>query len=158
MRIRSVARLVVFALASSAVAQTTFCVAGDLDRLSPAQMTACRTKAADLRSAVRVSGAPDHWHFVVVCDETGWSDYASFAGGDKTTLMQAAENTDRNLRFTFLRGSRMEEGNTRNVASLLAAAKRDMPQRAASLPNMHTPAPRPNLNVTQMHMPDPPQP
>ena len=53
-------------VALPAVAQTHFCVGGDLDHLSPAEVTSCRAKMTEVREAVRRRGAPSGWHFLIV--------------------------------------------------------------------------------------------
>ena len=48
------AGIVLLTLSASAVAQTHFCIGGDLDTLTPTQVAACKAKSADLRTAAHV--------------------------------------------------------------------------------------------------------
>src|ERR1700712_3459142 len=107
---------------SAALAQTHFCVAGDLDHLNAAQVADCKTKMTNVREAVKRRGAPSGWHFVVVCDESGWTDYASFVSTDAPALDEASFHTDRGLHWTFVRGSRMEADSAEGADTLLAVA------------------------------------
>lgn len=141
MRIPLATTLIVLALGTSAVAQTKFCIAGNLDDLTPAQVTSCQAKSSSLRAAARLKGTPDNWHFVVVCDEAGWDAYASFAGNKAHEIKAAAENTDRELHFTFVRGSRLQEGNAGDFDLVLASARKNMPEMQVTRP---IPASRPS--------------
>ena len=86
----------------------------------------------------------------MICDETGWSDYASFTGNHKAEVMRVSESTDRDLRWTFVRGSRMETGNRRDVELVLASAWKDM--RSLQMPTATHAAPAP-LVLAQIDAP-----
>src|SRR5579875_545536 len=81
-------------LCASAVAQTRYCIGGDLDHLSQAQKASCSAKMHAVREIAAALHAPDDWHFVVVCGEAGWEQYAAYAAGDPATLADAAAATD----------------------------------------------------------------
>ncbi len=123
-------------LSSSALAQTHFCVAGELDRLTAAQVADCKTKMTSVREAVKRRGAPSGWHFVVVCDENGWTDYANLIASGGPTLDEATFHTDRSLHWTFVRGSRMEADSADAADTLLAVALKGTPApKAMPMPN-----------------------
>ncbi len=129
------AKLVLLALSASAVAETHFCIGGNLDQLNATQVSECRAKMADMRNAVKQHGAPAGWHFVVVCDEDGWKEYTNFAGQEATNLVQAAYSTDAEMHWTFVRGSRMDAKAPGQAEVVLAAAMKNVPaQRVAPLP------------------------
>ena len=86
-----------------AVAQTRYCIGGDLDHLSATEKAACNTTMEAVRSAASSLHAPDGWHFVVVCGEEGWKNYAAFSTTGATDLETAAADTDRDQQTTFLR-------------------------------------------------------
>ncbi len=138
MPLRRTLSLFLLGLASSAVAQTHFCIAGDLDRLDASQVAECQAKMTSVRDAVRRRGAPSGWHFVVVCDETGWSDYANFIAPSAGPLGDAAFHTDGSLHWTFVRGSQMDANSSGAADTLLAIALKGVPNpRVAphTLPN-----------------------
>ena len=123
-------RLFLFGLCLPCVAQTHFCIAGDLDHLTANEVTACKSKMTQVRDTIKHRGAPADWHFVVVCDETGWRDLASFSGANGATLRNAEFNTDRELRWTFLRGSRMDGVHDDAAGGVIAAALKHLPGRS----------------------------
>ena len=156
MRLHRTLSLVLLSLASSALAQTHFCIAGDLDHLEATQVAACRNKMTSVRDAVKRRGAPSGWHFVVVCDETGWSDYAAFIAPGAPVLADAAFHTDRNQQWTFVRGSRMEDGSVEAADTLLAAALRGVPTPTVPLPNPKRVLREPVLSIASVepaHLP-----
>ncbi len=157
MRFPLATTLVLLALETSAVAQTKFCIAGNLDDLTPAQISSCQAKSSGLKAEARLHGTPDNWHFVVVCDEAGWDAYASFAGNNVKEIKAAAENTDRALRFTFVRGSSLEEGNTHDLDLVLASVNKDMPgtQVVRPIPSARPATPRPMLTASRLVPPGP---
>ncbi len=130
MKSSSLLGLVLLAVSTSSVAQTKFCIGGDLDSLSPAAIASCKAKSSDLRAAALLRGVPRDWHFVTVCDEASWKAYASLAGNRRASVVNASENTDRELRFTFVRGSRIAEGRPDQVDNVLASASLSMPDSA----------------------------
>ncbi len=115
------------ALSASVTAQTHFCIGGDVDHLNAAEIAACKTKVSELREAVKQHGAPADWHFVVVCDETGWQEYASFARDTPGLLTDAGYSTDPRLRWTFVRGSKLTGGQAQATTNLLAMALDGLP-------------------------------
>lgn len=145
------------------VAQTHYCIAGDLDHLTQTEVTACRAKMTHVRDAVKRRGAPSGWHFVVVCDETGWSDYASFTGKAGARLLKAEFDTDRNGHWTFLRGSRIADDDGQTAGAALSIALYGVPgihpepgvEAAPQLmPNPERTLQIPALQVAEAHMPD----
>lgn len=139
--------LLMFAASLTSVAQTHFCIAGDLDHLTQTEVSACHAKMTEVRDAIKRRGAPSGWHFVVVCDEAGWSDYASFSGKAGAHLLQADFQTDRDEHWTFLRGSHLPDGG-QAAAVLLKAALVGVPGRLTE-PGLHIePQPMPNPERT----------
>ena len=127
-----------------AIAQTHFCVGGDLDHLSPAEVTSCRAKMTEVREAVRRRGAPSGWHFLIVCDESSWQDVAALTGQAATALRNADFQTDREQQVTFIRGSHVAEQDG-TAARLLNAALDGVPGRLTQPGISVTPAPIPNV-------------
>ena len=162
MRVRLPASLLMFAASLPLLAQTHFCIAGDLDHLTQTEVSACHTKMTEVRDAIKRRGAPSGWHFVVVCDEVGWSDYASFSGKAGAHLLQADFQTDRDEHWTFLRGSHLPDGG-QAAAVMLKAALVGVPGRQIE-PGVQTePQPMPNpertvqvpaLQVAEIRVPD----
>lgn len=99
-----VAPLALVALAASA--EPRFCMGGNLDQLTPQQMATCQQQLVQLRVVAAMHHSPD-WHYVLVCDEQAWKDYAAFSNTSEATL--AAANADTNIaqKTTFVRGSRL---------------------------------------------------
>ena len=142
-------------LSSAALAQTHFCIAGDLDHLNATQVADCKTKMTNVREAVKRRGAPAGWHFVVVCDESGWTDYASYiATGAPATLDKAAFHTDPDLHWTFVRGSRIDADRAETADTLLAAALKGVSSpKATPMPNPERILREPTLSVASLEPP-----
>lgn len=151
--------LVLLMLPSAAVAQTHFCIGGDLDHMAATDVAACKTKMSNIRQAVKQHGAPSGWHFVVVCDETGWTDFASFSGvytsARKAALKSADFHTDRDLGWTFIRGSRLSS-EPAQATMVLASILKDVPAPAPGpqpLPNLKRSLPQTTLTVAETRVP-----
>lgn len=140
--------LLFFAISLPLVAQTHFCIAGDLDNLTQTEVSACHTKMTQVREEVKRRGAPSGWHFVVVCDEGGWSDYASFSGKTDAHLRDADFETNRDEHFTFLRGSHLAEGSAKAAGVMLKAALLGVPGRQVGPDGEAAPRPMPNPERT----------
>ena len=141
-------------LATAALAQTHFCIAGDLDHLNATEVTACKAKMTNVRDAVKRRGAPAGWHFVVVCDETGWTDYARFIASGQQALHNAAFHTDPAQHWTFVRGSRMDAGSTDAADTLLAVALKGVATpKVAPMPNPKRVPPQPTLSIASVEAP-----
>lgn len=139
--------LALLALTLPAVAQTHFCIGGDLDHLTQTEVSACQAKMTHVREAVRRRGAPAGWHFVVVCDETGWSDLAGFTGKSAGGLRNVDYSTDRDLQWTFLRGSHIE-AESDGTGTVLAAALKNLPGQRLEPGTGPAPMPNPERNVS----------
>ncbi|MGI4756882.1 MAG: hypothetical protein ACRYGF_08540 [Janthinobacterium lividum] len=162
MRILSSLNLLLLSICLPCVAQTHFCIAGDLDHLTATEVSACKAKMTQVRETIQHRGAPSGWHFVVVCDESGWSDLASFSGKEGAKLRNADFNTDRELHWTFLRGSRMDAENRDAAGTMLAAALSHVPGRTAEpgfengahpMPNPQRVIHQPSLEMAEAHDP-----
>lgn len=105
----SFAPLAAALLCTSAVAQTRFCIGGDLDHLSTAQKAECSAKLQAVKAAAGSFHVTDGWHFVMVCGEEGWKDYAAFAMDD--TLLNASADTHLDQHETFLRSDKFDLQN-----------------------------------------------
>jgi hypothetical protein len=100
-------------LSTAAVAQTRFCIGGDLDHLTAFQKTMCMAKLNQVRLTSAKFQTPQDWHFVVVCNEPSWKEYASFSKRTSAELEDASADTDLDQRTTFFRADRLstpEEG------------------------------------------------
>ena len=145
--------LLLLSFAPAALAQTHFCVAGDLDHLNATQIEACRTKMANMREAVKRRGAPAGWHFVVVCDESGWTDYASFVATGVHMTDEVSFHTDLELHWTFVRGSRIEVDSAEAADMLLAVALKGVSPKAAPMPNPKRVLREPTLSIASVATP-----
>ena len=125
----------------SATAQTHYCIGGDLDHLSAAEVNSCHSKMLDVREAVKRRGAPSGWRFLVVCDESGWRDVASITGKDSSALRLAEFSTDTTEHVTFLRGSHMD---TANAGQMLNASLHGVPGNHSTPGLDAVPSPIPN--------------
>lgn len=105
-------------LCASAVAQTRFCMGGDLARLSSAEKASCSAKLQAVKSVAASFRVPDGWHFVMVCGEDGWKDYTAFTGND--TLQSASADTHLEQHETFLRGDRFDINNAQSLRRTVA--------------------------------------
>ena len=130
--LRLFAGLLFLAVSVSLVAQTHFCIGGDLDHLSPASLTACQAKMSGVRNAVKQLGAPAGWHFVVVCDDAGWKDYASFSARETGLLSGASYSTDLRLHWTFLRGADLDVEQPQATATVVSMALSSVPMQKST--------------------------
>ena len=89
-------------LSVASVAQTRFCIGGDLDHISANDRAACSATMAAVRTAAASLNAPNGWHFVVVCGEEGWKNYASFSSRGEAVLERVAD-TDQVQQTTYFR-------------------------------------------------------
>ena len=137
-----------------AVAQTHFCIGGDLDHLTQAEVSACKAKMTHVRETVRRSGAPGGWHFVVVCDETGWSDLAALTGKHGGALRNVDYSTDSNLQWTFVRGSRMQGDSSDATATVVAAALKSLPSRGQEAQPVPMPNPQRTVQLPALQVAD----
>ncbi len=101
----SAALLALFSL--SAVAQTRYCIGGDLDHLSAAERASCSAAREEVRTAATRLHAPEDWHFVVVCGEQGWKDYTAVAERGEAVLEDLGADTDLQGHVTYLREARL---------------------------------------------------
>lgn len=96
-----------FLMICTATAQgTRVCMGGNFEHLTSAQRKACESQVAQVRKAADQYSA-GNWHFIVVCDEQGWRDYAAFSNTPAEQLANANADTNFGMRTTFLRGSRL---------------------------------------------------
>ncbi len=107
-------------LSATAVAQTRFCVGGDLDHLSSSERSSCNATVNAVRHAVSTMPAPADWHFVVVCGEEGWKQYTAFSTRDEISLSGAAADTDRGQRTTYLREGRLHTSQAHGLEQVVA--------------------------------------
>lgn len=92
---------------TTAVAQTRYCIGGDLDHLSSTERSACNATMQAVRAAATSMHAPEGWHFVVVCGEGGWKSYTAFSSRGEAALETAAADTDLTQGTTYLREDRL---------------------------------------------------
>ena len=104
----------------SAVAQTRFCMGGDLDHLSQTDRAACSATVQAVRNAASTLHAPDGWHFVVVCGEEGWKSYAAFSSHGEAVLEDAAADTDLAQGTTFFREDRLHTPQAHGLQHVVA--------------------------------------
>lgn len=102
--IARVAPLVLLAVTASA--EPRFCMGGNLDQLNAAQQATCKQQLAQMKAVAAAQNSPD-WHYVLVCDEQGWKDYAAFSVTSPEKLMNVSADTNVSQKTTFVRGSRM---------------------------------------------------
>ncbi len=107
-------------LCASAVAQARFCIGGDLEHLSKAQKDACSAKMQAVRNVANTLHAPASWHFVVVCGEEGWKQYAAYTMGAEADVLAAVADTNYEQHETFLRESALQQGAGSSIESSVA--------------------------------------
>ncbi len=95
-----------------AVAQTRYCLGGDLDHLSAAERASCNAARDMVKTTATRLHAPENWHFVIVCGEQGWKDYTAVAQREEVALENSAADTDLDQHVTYLRQSRLGETQT----------------------------------------------
>ena len=105
---------------AAAVAQVRFCVGGTLNTMSQAQRSACNAKLQAVRRLAVALHAPDDWHFVLVCGETGWEEYSAYATGDATALASLGAKTDIDERETFLRDRSLDSAELTSLQGIVA--------------------------------------
>ena len=107
-------------ISASAVAQTRFCMGGDLDHLSQTDRAACSATVQAVRNAAATMHAPDGWHFVVVCGEDGWQSYSAFSIHGEEALQNASADTDRDQQTTFFREERLHTPQAHGLQRVVA--------------------------------------
>ena len=107
-------------LCASAVAQTRFCMGGDLDHMSQTQRTACSAKLQAVKNAAAEFHAPDGWHFVVVCGENGWKEYAAYVAEEDPAILAASADTHLEQHETFLREDRLNLADQQSLRRVVA--------------------------------------
>lgn len=122
---RDVSAGLLVCLTLGAQAQSRFCLGGELDHLSTAQRTACSAKLASVRDAARRFGAPEGWHFVLVCGEEGWKSYAAFSSRTAAELENASADTDSAAHSTYLREEKLGAARSPESTPLLDRALQD---------------------------------
>ena len=103
-----------------AVAQTRFCLGGDLENLSAPERASCSAAKEMVKATAARLHAPDNWHFVIVCGEQGWKDYTAVAQRGEVALVDQAADTDLEQHITYLRESRMLEPKTHQLQRVVA--------------------------------------
>ncbi len=119
-RILSAVTLSAALVSTSALAQTRFCLGGDLDHLSQKERAACAAKMQSVRVLAASLHAPENWHFVMVCGEEGWKQYVAYAEPQGKTLLEASYNTDYLSRETFLRETRLADPDSPALRQIIA--------------------------------------
>ncbi len=108
-------------------AESRFCIGGDTSNLNASQKKACMAELAQVQTLAKRFHAPDNWHFVMVCDAAGWSDYAAFSQRSEAELRDASADTSLAEQSTFFRGDRWSTPETprfeRAVAHEIASIK-----------------------------------
>lgn len=107
-------------LQASAVAQTRFCIGGDLDHLSASDRAACSATMQAVRTAATRMHEPQDWHFVVVCGEEGWTQYAAFSSRGVDAVANDIADTNLEEHTTYLRESRLQAPQPRSLERAVA--------------------------------------
>ncbi len=103
-----------------AVAQTRYCIGGDLTALSAPERASCNATKEMVRATATRLNAPKDWHFVIVCGEQGWKDYTAVAQRGEVALDDSAADTDLDEHVTYLRESRMRGPQTHELQRVVA--------------------------------------
>jgi hypothetical protein len=123
----------VLLLAAAAFAEgDPVCMAGNVEHLTATELSACQTLVRHVRETASRYHTSS-WHFIVVCDESGWKDYAAFSNTPARVLENASADTDLALHTTFLRGSRLlPTSGDAVLASEMTAIARETTEEIAS--------------------------
>ena len=103
-----------------AVAQTRYCLGGDLDHLSAAERASCSAAREMVKATATRLQAPENWHFVIVCGEQGWHDYTAVSQRGEVALEDSSADTDLGERTTYLRESRLSAPHTQEPQRVVA--------------------------------------
>lgn len=102
-------------IATAASAESNkVCMAGNVEQLNAAQLTVCKQQVEQVRAAADKAGA-SNWHFVVVCDEPSWKDYAAFSNTPVAELEKANADTNVAERTTFVRAGRLASSDMLSI-------------------------------------------
>lgn len=107
-------------LSCAAVAQTRYCIGGDLDRLSAGERASCSAAKELVKTTATRLHAPGDWHFVIVCGEQGWKDYTAVSQRGEVALEESSADTDFGQRITFLRASRLTAPESHDLPRVIA--------------------------------------
>jgi hypothetical protein len=94
-------------------AENRFCLGGETDHLDAAGKQACAAQVKSAKKLVSQHPGVDNWHFVVVCGESSWSDYALFAHDNASSLREASLDISYTDRTIYLRGDRLSAEPTK---------------------------------------------
>lgn len=103
-----------------AVAQTRYCLGGDLEHLSAAERASCSAAREMVKATATRLQAPENWHFVIVCGEQGWRDYTAVSQRGEVALEDSSADTDLGERVTYLRESRLSAPRTHESQRVVA--------------------------------------
>ena len=106
-------------LSVASVAQTRFCIGGDLDHISAADRATCSATMQAVRATAASLQAPNGWHFVVVCGEEGWKNYASFSSRGEAVLERIAD-TDHAQQTTYFREANLHTAQVHGLERAVA--------------------------------------
>lgn len=117
---------------SASAATTEVCMGGNIEQLSSTSLRACQQEVAQVRETANAVGTPD-WHFIVICDDAGWRDYAAFSTTSASVLAHESADSNIALHTTFLRGSRLSGSEG---AKILVATMQDILHRSRTQPEL----------------------
>lgn len=106
-------------LSSFATAQIRFCLGGNLQALSEAEQTGCKSQLQALRATANALPQGSDWHVVLVCGERAWQDYQSFSGISNTGSAAAMYDVDLLHHEIFLRSSQSLAASPSQTLTLL---------------------------------------
>ena len=104
----------------SAVAQIRFCIGGDLDHLPASDRAACDATMQVVRTAAIRMHEPLDWHFVVVCGEDGWKQYAAFSSRGADAVANDVADTNLEEHTTYLREGGLHGPQPRSLERTVA--------------------------------------
>ena len=117
------ATVLTLALATSQFvsAENRFCLGGETAHLDAAGKQACAAQIKSAQKLVSQHPGVDNWHFVVVCGESGWSEYSLFAHDSASSLREASLDISYTDRTIYLRGDRLSTEPTKADPKLTMA-------------------------------------
>ncbi len=153
MKVLSTVSSILLSASLASAAQAHFCIGGNLDQLTEAQIVACEHTSAALEMESQRAAVSAGWHFITVCDEAGWQTVVALQGDGALHALRANQATDGKLHLTFVHGTQVRAADTQALDAVLLQAGAAEARRAPAGTGMRVAAGQPVLTPTSLPLP-----
>ena len=153
MKVLSTVSSILLSASLASAAQSHFCIGGNLDQLTEAQIVACEHTSAALQMESQRAAVSAGWHFITVCDEAGWQTVVALQGDGALQALRANQATNGKLHLIFVHGTQVRATDTRALDAVLLQATPAESGRAPSQTGMRVAPGGPVLTHTSLPLP-----